>query len=282
MSKKIVVFGGSGFIGTNLCKALRDKGHEVISIDKRDGNDILNWNEEMDTAVKDSEIVFNLSAIPAHRLSVEDPNSIIYNNYVVTLNIVNACAYYKKKLIYASSFSVYGKQPTPWTEDLPLESDTPYAHAKVACEDLLKMYHKLYGVDIIIARFSNVYGPHEDLHEPPQVLPIWMKCYKEDKMLKVYGENTTRDWTYVGDVVSALLLFMDLDGFDVYNVCSGREVRLVNVARLISGNIEVFSLPSYEAERWVGDNSKLRELGWKPTIEVEYYVQDMIIKEAFE
>lgn len=279
---RIAVFGGGGFLGVNLCKALRKKGHDVISIDKRNGMDILNWNDEIENYIKNCDLCFHLAAIPAHRLSVEDPYDVIYNNYIVTLNIAQACSFYQKKLIYASSFSVYGKQEVPWTEDMPLQSDTPYAHAKVACEDLLRLFSKLYGANIIITRFSNVYGEHEELHQPIQVLPIWFKAYKEGKPIKVMGETTTRDWTYVGDVVNALLILMDQDGFDVFNICRGKEISLMNIAKIFCDDIEVLPLPEYEAVRWVGDNSKMRSLGWKPMMEVEDYIEDKIIEGEFQ
>ncbi len=276
---RITIFGGSGFIGTNLASELKKQSHEVINFDRRDKEnprDILTAQVPLDDCVKEADVVFHLAAIPAHRLSVNSPFEIINNNYLTTLHIAEACRKFNKKLIYASSFSVYGNQRVPWQETDALHSHTPYSHCKIACEDMLKVYHRLYGLKVIICRLSNVYGEFEELHQPLQVLPIWLKCRKEKKPLKVYGEKTTRDFTHVQDIISALILLMDKDGLDIYNVCCGKERRLIDIARLISEKIEILPLPEYEAIRWVGDNSKLKRLGWKPQFDVIDYVKEAI------
>lgn len=275
---RYLIFGSHGFVGFNLKIELERYGHVVETFDRRDtenSQDIISNLQEVEKAVERNDIVYHLAAKPAHRLSIDNPVEIIRNNYLATLYIVEACRKHKKKLIYASSFSVYGNQPTPWGENTPLESTTPYGHAKVACEDLLKLYHTLYGLDIMIARFSNVFGPFEELHEPNQVLPIWFNKVNEGKDLIVYGEDTTRDFTYVWDVCMGLMQLSRLDGFQIFNICSGEELFLLDVAGFISNNVVVKPLPSYETRKWVGDNTKLKSLGWAPTKKVYDWILEL-------
>ncbi|GEM_PF-2166526 len=276
MQKKILITGNGGFIGKNLQIEAERIGWIVKGIDKR-GDKPLDLCEELDRSeisdlVEWADIVYNLAAIPAHRLSVKSPERIIRNNFNATLTVAELCRKHNKKLIHASSFSVYGQQPAPWKEDMPLQYDTPYSASKSMIEEMLKLYHHLYGLDIMVARFSNVFGPFEELHDPIQVLPLWFKKKKAGEPIVIYGSQTTRDFTYVWDVCHALLRLSREKGFDVYNICSGKEEKLVDVARKISHSVGIEELPNYEASRWVGDNTKMKALGWSPTKDVYSWV----------
>ncbi|MDO8623142.1 MAG: NAD-dependent epimerase/dehydratase family protein [archaeon] len=282
MIKKVLLVGGAGFIGTNLRRSLLKLDYDVKIFDWRESDinpfsrNIIKNHPHLLSDIRWADTVFHLAAIPAHRLSVERCNEIIYNNCNVSMNIVEFCKILKKPLIYASSFSVYGKQPGPWTEDMQTYQDTPYSFSKVVSEDLIKLHHKLYGLKAIMARFSNVYGNFEELHEPCQVLPTWFEAAKKGETLTVYGEETTRDFTHVQDVVDALILLMNYEtDFDIFNICRGEEVKLLDVAKAISDNVKVEPLPDYEASSWVGDHSKITEkLGWKPTRNVFDYIKE--------
>lgn len=273
---KILITGINGFIGKNLKIEAERYGWEVKGIDKRgdaplDLCDDLS-HSEISELVGWADIVYNLAAIPAHRLSVSSPECIIRNNFLATLTIAELCREHNKKLIHASSFSVYGKQPSPWKEEMPLQYDTPYSASKSMVEELLKLYHNLYKLDVIIARFSNVFGPFEELHKPIQVLPTWFNKKKEREPITIFGNETTRDFTYVWDVCNALLRLSREKGYDIYNICSGKEEKLVDVARKITQNVIVEELPYYEASRWVGDNTKMKSLGWTPTKDVYQWI----------
>lgn len=276
MTKKILITGANGFVGLNLRIELERIGWEVKGIDKRGAKplDLCDDLErsEISDLVQWADLVYNLAAIPAHRLSVASPERIIRNNFNATLTIAELCRRHNKKLIHASSFSVYGKQPSPWKEDMPLQYDTPYSASKSMIEEMLKLYHHLYGLDVIIARFSNVFGPFEELHEPIQVLPTWFNKKKKGETIIVYGSQTTRDFTYVWDVCNALMRLSRENGFEIYNICSGKEEKLVDVARKISSNVVVEELPDYEASQWVGDNTKMRSLSWAPTKDIYQWV----------
>ncbi len=273
---KYLIFGSAGFVGFNLKIELeRFVGNEVIGFDRRDPKkprDILINKQELYDEVENADIVFHLAAIPAHRLSVRNPEEILQNNIECTLTIAEACRLHNKPMVYASSFSVYGNQPPSWTEDMPMSAETPYSLSKVICEQILQFYHKFYGLDVKIARFSNVYGPFEEFHDPMQVIPTWLNQAKKGEKITVYGENTTRDFTYVFDICYGLMSISRTPGFDIYNLCSGKEVKLLDIAKQITSNIQVLPLPSYETERWVGDNSKITKMGWQNTNNIDGWI----------
>ncbi|MDP2672029.1 MAG: NAD(P)-dependent oxidoreductase [Candidatus Daviesbacteria bacterium] len=281
--KKACIFGGEGFVGKNLVEELNREGWEYDVVDKRhpvEPLDITNNDHqlEIERRVKECDVLFNLAAIPAHRLSISDPYNIIYNNYVVTLRAAELCRKYNKKLVHASSFSVYGNQGIPWREDSPMQGTTPYSHSKIIGEELLEMYSKIYGTDIIVARLSNVFGSSEYLHLPKQVVPTWLDLVKEQKQITVYGETTTRDFTYSWDVARALIILSNQKGYDRFNVCSGEETKLIDVAGWMTNDVKVEELPSHEATRWVGDNSKMMSLGWAPTKTIYSWIKEEMLR----
>ncbi len=259
---KCLVAGSAGFIGSHLMKKL--KGAEGFDI--RTGQDGLDF-ELVKKSVKGKHLVFHLANKPAHRLSVENPYDVAKNNYMITLNFAEACRLHDVPMVFASSFSVYGKQAPPFREDMPMEPDTPYGVTKQASEELLRMYHDTYGMDIIVVRPSNIWGERDYLHEPLQALPTWVGNVKQGKPLTVFGKNTTRDFTHISDFIEGILLASKKKGWDVFNLAAGKEIRLLDIAQAISENVIVRPLPKHEAERWYGDNSKAkRELGWSPKI----------------
>jgi UDP-glucose 4-epimerase len=266
---KVIVTGSSGFIGKNLVEKLGSKDYEVATYDIREYPNLdVCYMPRLKDFMKDCEIIFHLANMPAHRLSVENPHKIIYNNFIGTLNVAEAARQTDcEKIVFMSSFAVYGDQNyLPWHEGLDLEPTTPYGLCKMQCEQLLEMYLEIYDIDLIIIRPSNVFGKYEELHLPCQVLPLWFDFAKQDKSLIVNGGDTTRDFTWVDDVVEGTIKASEKFCFNIFNFCSGEEIKLVDIARYISNKVEIKPLPKWEQERWVGYNQKAKkELGWEPT-----------------
>lgn len=269
-----LVAGGAGFIGSHLVER---RGGDIF--DLRTGQDGRDFSL-VKKHVKGKEIVFHLANIPAHRLSITTPYDIIHNNYLTTLNFAEACRLFDVKMVFTSSFGVYGGKP-PFKEDGLLNPGTPYGIAKKSCEELLKGYHELYGLEVIIVRPSNVWGERDYLHEPLQVLPTWINNVKEGKELVVYGENTTRDFTHIDDFLEGMLLASKQKGFEIFNIASGKEVKLLDIAHFLSDKVVVKPLPDFEVERWCGDVTKAKKvLGWEPKKdfweEFKKYVPEML------
>ncbi len=273
---EILVAGSAGFIGSHICGRLAF----AEKFDIRTGQDGLDFGL-VKSMVEGKRLVIHLANKPAHRLSVNNPYEIAKNNYLITLNFAEACRLSDASMVFASSCSVYGKQAVPFRENMDMKPDTPYGVTKQASEELLKMYHDTYGLDITVIRPSNVWGEGDILHEPMQVIPTWIKSEKEGKPLVVFGENTTRDFTHISDFTEGFLLACRPKGWNVYNLSSGKERKLLDIAAAISGNVVVKPLAAFEAEKWQVDNSKARrELGWEPKIEFwhalsEYCMQNL-------
>lgn len=275
----IFVTGGSGFIGTNLVKQLeKNKDDTVTSIDIRVAPffDACKINQ-ITRFARNADVVYHLANIPAHRLSMETPYKIIENNYTSTLSVAEAARRSEqcKKIVFVSSFAVYGKQLPPWDEETPVKATTPYGLCKIQSEMLLYAYHEWYGLDVIIIRPSNVFGPHEDLHKPLQVLSLWFDDAKNNRPLVVAGKETVRDFTFIGDVVNGIIDASKLNGFRTYNLCSGCPMRLLDLAQLISDNIKIVDLPEHETKMWFGSFKKAEnDFGFYPTKTIEEWIDE--------
>jgi len=266
----VFVAGGSGFIGKNLVKRLEKEGHVVQNLDIKNGPDCnVGYFPRVEFFMQHQDMVIHAANIPAHRLSMNDPREIILNNYNTTLTICEAVRKSDScnKIVFLSSFAVYGRNKNiPWTEYMPVDGSTPYGLCKIQCEDLLYKYHEWYGIDIIIIRPSNVFGEYEKLHEPLQVIPKWFDDLRCDRPLVVYGSETTRDFTYVGDIVDGIISASKKAGFEIYNLCSGEQIFLKDIAEKISNKVETVDLPDHETSEWCGSYEKAkRELGYKTT-----------------
>ena len=265
----VFVAGGSGFIGTNLVKRLEKEGNIVQNLDIRNG---IEYNVAYFPRIKFfmqyQDMAIHAANIPAHRLSMNDPRTVILNNYYTTLSICEAVRQSDScnKIVFLSSFAVYGKSLPPWNEYTPLDGTTPYGLCKIQCENLLQKYHEWYGINIIIIRPSNVFGDHEELHKPLQVIPKWFDDLRCDRPLIVYGSETTRDFSFVGDIVDGIISASKKTGFEIYNLCSGEPILLKDIAEKISDKIKIVDLPDYETKEWYGSYEKAKkELGYKPT-----------------
>ncbi len=259
----ILVAGGSGSIGTGIMEGLP----KAQNFDKREGHDGLDF-DAVRHAVKGKDMVFHLANIPAHRLSKDRPREVSMVNFNVTMNFLEACRINDIKMVFASSFGVYGRQEPPFSEEMLPRPETPYGVAKFACEDMMRVYNELYGMDLIVVRPSNVWGPKDYLHEPMQVLPLWAEKVKRGETIIVHGDRTSRDFTHISDFVDGFMRASQQGGFQVFNLSSGKEIRLLDVARFMTDKVEVVQLPGYETCRWVGDISKSRRvLGYDPKVD---------------
>jgi UDP-glucose 4-epimerase len=217
---KVLVTGGAGFIGTNLTLNLLSSGYEVKVFDDlstglkanipKDAEfvnaSILEANQ-IDKAIEDCEVVVHLAARGSVPRSIKDPIATHNVNSTGTLNVLEATRTSKSHYIFSSSSSVYGSNMIlPKNEDMLLRPITPYAASKMSGEGLSLAYAKTYELSISTFRFFNIFGPWQRPdHEYAAVLPKWIsKCIKGDE-IEIFGDGEqTRDFTYVGTVVSII------------------------------------------------------------------------------
>ncbi len=294
---KIVITGGAGFIGSNLAAELsQEKDSEVIIVDDLSTGRIENlekFNKNIDLVrgsitdlnlldgiFEDVDYVFHQAAIPSVPRSIKDPIASNNANVNGTLNVLVAAKDSSvKKVIYASSSSVYGDTPElPKREDMVPNPLSPYAVTKLLGEYYCKAFNEVYGLKTISLRYFNVYGPRQDPYSDyAAVIPRFINRVLENKPPVIYGDGEqTRDFTFVKDVVSANILAMKSDANDVYNIASGNRISINELAKVIMKLMGRNLKPVHEAPREgdirhsLGDISKAaRNLGYEPRYSLE-------------
>jgi UDP-glucuronate 4-epimerase len=255
----ILVTGGAGFIGSNLCEKLIEQNYQVINIDnfndyydpriKRSNiqklvlnpdyihveGDILN-NQLLDDIFKSFNIerVIHLAAIAGVRNSIENPLEYVDTDIKGTVNLLEYCRRYKmRKFIFASSSSVYGSNKLPFREDDHLDLQlSPYAASKYCGELFCKTYNALYGIPIVCLRFFTVYGPRQ---RPDMVIHKFTRLIDEGREIPVYGEGkSSRDYTYVDDIIEGIIASAKLEcNFEVFNLGSSQSIKMMDLIDLI-------------------------------------------------
>lgn len=247
---KIVITGGAGFIGSNIAEVL-SKDNEVIVLDnlstgkRRNTTDLdikfvegsITDLELLQTIFKDVDYVLHQAAIPSVPRSIKDPIASNNANINGTLNVLVAARDRSvKKVIYASSSSVYGDTPKlPKREDMTPNPLSPYAVAKLTGEYYCNVFNDVYGLKTVALRYFNVYGPKQDPYSDyAAVIPKFVSKISGDKPPVIYGDGLqTRDFTFVKDVVAANIRAMRSDATGVFNIASGSRITIQELAELV-------------------------------------------------
>jgi len=295
---KVLVTGGSGFIGSHLVDELLLKGHEVVNIDDMSAdndkfyvnNNAVNYRSSildpmvLDTAIKGCDFVFHLAAESRLQQAIENPARAIDVNVKGTLQVLEACkANNVKGLLFSSTSSIYGLTDTlPITEKQTENCLNPYASTKYAAELLIKNYNQLHGVNACIFRYFNVFGERAPTKGPYALVTGIFKRQKANKEpLTIVGDGTQkRDFIYVKDVAQANVMCMEqwhkqeLNNANIFNVSSGRETKILDLAKLISENITHIESRKGEAKNNLASSKKLSDLtGWKPSLYIEEWIK---------
>ena len=246
---KIVITGGAGFIGSNIAEVL-SKDNEVIVLDnlstgKRGNTKDLDIKFVegsitdlglLQTVFKDVDYVLHQAAIPSVPRSIKDPIASNNANINGTLNVLVAARDRSvKKVIYASSSSVYGDTPKlPKREDMTPNPLSPYAVAKLTGEYYCNVFNEVYGLKTVALRYFNVYGPKQDPYSDyAAVIPKFVSKISGDEPPVIYGDGLqTRDFTFVKDVVAANIRAMRSDATGVFNIASGSRITIKELAEL--------------------------------------------------
>lgn len=279
---KAVVTGGAGFIGSHLVRRLLDEGHEVTVIDNLSTGDITNiedldcrfieaYIESVDFELLkiEHDVLFHLAAPVSVEESLSDPGKYyseiaLGTNAVVEWSISQGC----KNIVIASTAAVYGdSQDIPFTEDGLLKPMSPYAKAKLMSEHVLEDHLQLTNINGVALRFFNVYGEGQRNEGGYlSAVPIFLQQYESFRPITVTGDGQqTRDWVYVGDVVEACILALQSrKRFAVYNVASGIETSVMDLAEAFGGEITHIEERN-EPKRSLADITSIqKDLGWKP------------------
>lgn len=292
--KKVLVTGGAGFIGSNLVDKLVEAGHKVIVLDNLvTGNldnlkkykkkikfakiDIFKVNENVLQKYFDKvEWVIHLAALADIVPSITNPKDYFNTNIVGTFKILEAARKSKvKKFIYAASASCYGvPSKIPTSEKEKINNQHPYALTKNMGEELVLHWAKFYKMPNIALRFFNVYGPRQRTSGAyGGVLSIFLKQTIYNKPLTITGDgNQTRDFVHVYDLVSAIIIALNKKNIseNIFNIGSGNDISINNVAKLIGGKIVYIPKRLGDADHSAADIKKIKKsLKWKPKISLK-------------
>jgi UDP-glucose 4-epimerase len=282
---RAVVTGGAGFIGSHVVDALLAGWDEVHVLDdfsrgKRENvpegvhvheGDIRTDAGRVFDEVR-PEVCFHLAAQADVRVSVERPEFDADVNVIGTLHVLEAARKHGTKIVFSSTGgAIYGECDAPAREDHPRAPLAPYGVSKLAGEEYIAAYNRLYGAEHVALRYGNVYGPRQDPEGEAGVVAIFMNRLHEGETPRIFGDGTqTRDYVYVGDVVAATLGAAGHAG-GVLNVGTGVETSVVELYERIQRVAGVEREPEFaearpgELQRSVLDVTLAqRELGWEP------------------
>jgi UDP-glucose 4-epimerase len=282
---RAVVTGGAGFIGSHVVDALVATRGEVHVLDDfskgKRGNvpegvhvhegDIRSDAGRVFDEVR-PKVCFHLAAQADVRVSVERPDFDADVNVIGTVRVLEAARKHGTKIVFSSTGgAIYGECDAPAREDHALAPLAPYGVSKLAGEEYIAAYNRLYDAAHVTLRYGNVYGPRQDPKGEAGVVAIFMNLLREDGTPKIFGDGTqTRDYVYVGDVVAATVAAAEHAG-GVLNVGMGVETSVVELYDRIQRVAGVEREPEFaeprpgELQRSVLDASLAkRELGWEP------------------
>ena len=299
---RALVTGGAGFIGSNLTDALLARGDEAIIVDnlstgRRENIEqaLANGATLVEADIRDRaaieeiagrehpEAIFHLAAQIDVRKSIADPAFDASINVGGTANVLEAArAAAVRRVVFSSTGgAIYGEgdgQELPLGEGAPLAPEAPYGQSKFAGEGYLSLYERLYGLSSVPLRLGNVYGPRQDPLGEAGVVAIFCGRLREGKQPTVFGDGKqTRDYIYVGDVVSAMLAAAETETSGPINIGTGIETDVLELVSALgelggSGDFEPEFAPprTGEVQRISIDPARAAsELGWTPQMDLK-------------
>jgi len=296
---KILVTGGAGFIGSHLCEKLVHDGHKVTIIDnfsigrrsnlkkiknrvKIFNKDIRNYNS-IKNLFKKIDVVFHLAALADIVPSIENPDDYYSTNVTGTYNVLKLSHLHKvRRFIYSASSSCYGipkKYPTKESEII--DPKYPYALTKKMGEDLVIHFSRIYNLNASSLRFFNVYGPRARTSGTyGAVFGVFLAQKIAEKPFTIVGDgHQTRDFTYVSDIVEAIIKVSskkNLKG-EIFNLGSGKSVSINRIAYLLKGKKIYIPKRPGEPDVTFACNKKItKKTGWKPKISIEKGIKIML------
>ena len=296
---QILVTGAAGFIGSHLVDRLLVEGHQVLGIDNlRVGNkrnlegafknpnfqfveaDVRDY-EALYSNCSRAEIVLHLAAMADIVPSIENPDEYFQSNVDGTYNVMKLARQIEaKKVIYIASSSCYGipdEYPTP--ESAPIQAKYPYALTKYLGECIAMHWSAVYKIPTISLRLFNVYGPRARTSGTyGAVFGVFLAQKIANKPFTVVGDgNQTRDFTFVTDVVEAIIASMKSDKQGIYNVGSGNTYSVNRLVELLKGEVVYIPKRPGEPDCTFADTTKIQhELDWHPKVSLEKGVEEML------
>lgn len=304
--KTYLVTGAAGFIGSCVASDLLKNGNRVIGVDNLNdyydvrlknyrleklqiNKEFVSYTVDIERREKLTEIfsqerpeaVLNLAARAGVRYSMENPYVYLSTNALGTLNLLEAMVEFDvKKMVLASTSSLYAGQTMPFVETLPVNTPiSPYAASKKAAEAMAYSYHHLYGLDISVVRYFTVFGP---CGRPDMSIFRFIKWIDEGTPIELFGDGTqNRDFTYVEDVASGTVAALKEVGYEIINIGGGKNPISLNtiigwIETQLGKKATIERKPFHKADlisTWADIRKAKDTLGWQPEITVEEGMQ---------
>lgn len=309
MKKRVVVTGGAGFIGSHLAEELVRRGYQVIILDDLSTGKLENIVELLrkdnvefiQGSITDLPLlqklfqglkyVFHQAAISSVPRSIDNPQASHEANLSGTLNVLLAardnCV---RKVIYASSSSVYGDTPAlPKREDMSPNPQSPYAITKLAGEYYCQVFQKIYGLPTVCLRYFNVYGPRQDPESQyAAVIPRFIQRVLNGKPPIIFGDGEqTRDFVFVKDAIEASILAAESAATGVFNIARGESISINYLAELIARLVRNSLKPIHSDPRpadvrhSLADISKAKTFGYNPKYDLEQGLKKLLLRMGF-
>ena len=295
--RRVLVTGGAGFIGSNLVRALVERGDEVRVLDNfstgnranLSGRDVeivegeLRSYERVHNAVRGVEVVYHLGALGSVPRSVQDPLTSSAVNVEGTLNVLLAARDEGvRRVVFSSSSSIYGSSgPLPRTEEMASDPISPYGVAKLAAERYCVSFSRVYeSFETVVLRYFNVFGPRQSpLSQYAAVIPLFVSALERGEPITVFGDGEqSRDFTYVDNVVDATLRAAEVAEANgrMFNVSAGRPATVNEladtIARIMERDVERRFAPERPGDirdSWADISAAREVLGYEPRVELE-------------
>jgi UDP-glucose 4-epimerase len=267
--KDIIITGGTGFIGRNIKNRL-EKRYNIKDISKSNGGDIRNSETFLNI---NSDLVIHLAAINRS----DNLKEMFETNVNGTLNVLEFCRKNKTKLIFASSAAIYGNCSPPAKEEYKTNPVSFYGLTKLFGEELCEFYNKIFGLDITILRIFNIYGPNQ---KEGLLIPDILSKIKNGKTISIKNPFSVRDFIYVDDVIDAISKSINLNGFHIINIGTGKGTEIRYLAELMTNNNVIFEDQNGANSQSYADISKAKRLlGWEPKTDLEEGLKKIMKKE---
>ena len=291
---RVLVTGGTGFVGTNLVKRLLKDGHEVVSVDNYSAGYRENHQEgcqyhDFDLSSEHTlgiyvdhgsyptwrddeyDVIFHMAALARIQPSIKNPHKTIFNNFVSTLNILEYARQNNIRFVYAGSSSFHHGL-----------YESPYAWSKHSGEQLCKLYSNVYDLSTVVCRFYNVYGPHQvEEGTWATVIGKFENQFRNNKPLTIVGDGEQRrDFTHIDDIVDGLVKCSEQPfRGEIFELGRGKNYSINEIADMFGKDYPRINLPSQpgEYDRTLADYSLAQDvLGWEPTVDIKDYIKEWL------
>lgn len=278
--KKVLVIGGAGFVGSNLCERLVSlKEYEVYSLDNyftgSEQNHVPGVTYIRGNSAQISElitfnpdIIFHLGEYSRVEQSFDDLEKVFEFNTIGTFAVLNFVRKTGAKLLYAGSSTKFGDQGAG-------ANASPYAWSKSSNTQLVKNFAQWYGINYAITYFYNVYGKREIRHgKYATLIALFAEKMKNHEPLTVVSPGSQqRNFTHIDDTVDALILIAEKGQGDEYGIGNPQAYTVLEIAQIFGGEIQM--LPARQGNRMIAEvkSEKTRSLGWEPKRNIKDYIE---------